>query len=205
LAAFVGYSEYVFAELQPPYYHQPGFPYTLTFRETLIGHLISPSRGLFIYVPVLAFVAYLLARYRPIWRPGLVLLAVGVICVHLIIISLVIGWHGGHCYGPRLSTDLVPWFALLGILAVQARLSWHQKKPGDSVLRKGIEWSIAVVLIACSIILNGIGGVWEGALRWNRWPTNIDHDVSRVWDWKHPQFLGVSARDWATRVREPSP
>jgi hypothetical protein len=42
--------------------------------------------------------------------------SVSAIFLHLVLISL-FGRCGGHCHGPRLSTDLDPWLALLGMLA----------------------------------------------------------------------------------------
>jgi hypothetical protein len=204
LAAFIGYSEYHFGQLLPLYYQADRLRFAISFWEAFPGNLISPSRGLFIYVPVLAFVAYLSVRYRRSWRPRLVVLAVAVVLVHLVLISVFVPWTGGHCYGPRLSTDLVPWFALLGMLAVQKRLQWRDKNPAqDSVFRVRTEWSFAVLLLACSVTLNGIGAISLDAWRWNVLPTNIDQNSSRVWDWRHPQFLGVP-RDSAARVHEPA-
>jgi hypothetical protein len=164
----------------------------MSFWEGFAGSLISPSRGLLIYVPVLMFVAYLLVRYRQALRTRLFTLSISVVGVHLILISGFVLWYGGHCYGPRLSTDLVPWFALLGMLAIKARLQWREKNPTqDSVLRARTEWSFAALLLVCSATLNGIGAISLDASAWNVRPTNIDQDLSRLWDWRHPQFLGV--------------
>lgn len=51
-----------------------------------------------------------------------------IVGVHLIMVSGFAPWYGGHCYGPRYSTGIVPWFALLAILAVESRLQWHNKQ-----------------------------------------------------------------------------
>ncbi len=202
--AFIGYSQYHFGDVLPLYYRVTRLRFTNSFWEALPGHLISPSRGLLIYVPVLTFIAYLLVRYRSSSRTKLVVMALSVILIHLIVVSLVAPWQGGHCYGPRLSTDLVPWFALLGMLAVEARLRWRDKNPAqDSVFRIRTELGFAVLLLVCGITLHGIGAVSRGAWLWNVLPTNVDQDSSRLWDWRHPQFLGVP-RDSATRGREPA-
>ena len=196
LGAYLTLSEYVFGEPLPPYYHQPGFPYLPSLWIGLAGNLISPSRGLLIYVPILFFIAYLLISYWPGRRPRLLIMAAAIVFAHLIIISLVTGWHGGHCYGPRLSMDVVPWLALLGMLAVKARLLWHDNNPTrDCKLRIRTEWSVAGLLLVCSVVLNCIGAVWLGPWEWNMRPNNIDYNLSRVWDWKHPQFLGVPQGD----------
>jgi hypothetical protein len=199
LAAFIGYSEYHFGQLLPHYYRLGRLRFSAGSWEAFAGNLISPSRGLLIYVPVLAFVAYLLLRYGRSSRGRLVALASGVIFAHVVVISLFIPWDAGHCYGPRLSTDLVPWFALLGMLAIKARLQWREKNPTqDSVLRVRTEWSFAVLLLVCSVTLNGIAAVFSSVWLWNTRPINIDEKESPAWDWRHPQFLGVP-RDSAIR------
>lgn len=192
LVAFIGYSQYHFGQLLPLYYHSYDARMLSAFRERLAGTLISPSRGLLIYVPVLAFVVYLLVRYHRTCRLRLVIMAVGVVVAHLLIISAYLGWYGGFCYGPRLSTDIVPWLGLLGMLAVEGRLRWReQNRAHDSAFRVRTEWSFAGLLLVCSITLNGIGAVWPDTQRWNALPINVDQFPSRLWDWRHPQFLGV--------------
>ena len=111
--------------------------------------------------------------------------------VHLILISL-FGRRGGHCYGPRLMTDLVPWLALLSVLAVEARLRWGEHHPtANSTVRVRTKAAIAAILLALRVLLNAIGAWSYDAWRWNIMPTNIDEDPKRVWDWKSPQFLGA--------------
>jgi hypothetical protein len=62
-ALFVVYSWWHFGQMLPNYYvvRRLGFG---SFWEGVLGHLVSPSRGLFVYVPVLLFVAYLPLQYR---------------------------------------------------------------------------------------------------------------------------------------------
>ena len=193
LGCFVAYAEYHFGQLLPSYYQSRNFNFSTSFWEGLAGSLISPSRGLLTYVPILMFVAYLLVRYRQTLRTRLFVLAISVVGVHMIMISGFVMWWAGHCYGPRLSTDLVPWFALLGILAVEARLKWREQNPTqDSLLRWRTEWSFAALLLLCSMIFNGIGAISADAWAWNSRPANIDDNPSRLWDWKAPQFLGAS-------------
>src|SRR4051812_41076559 len=149
------------------------------FWESLARNLVSPSRGLLVFVPVLFFIIYLLVRYRT-QRTRLLCLSVVVFVFHLILISL-FGRRGGHCYGPRLMTDLVPWLALLSVLAVEARLRWGEHNPaGNSRLRVRTESAIAGILLALSILLNGIGAWSHDAWRWNVRPTNIDKDPKRI-------------------------
>jgi hypothetical protein len=202
LAGFLLFSKLVFEQLQPHYYHQYGFRFA-TLGQALVRNLVSPSRGLFVYVPVLFLVIYLLVRYRTGSRAGLVLLSSIVIVLHLIVISI-FGRRGGHCYGPRLTTDLVPWFSLLGMIAIENWLRWRGSEEGRvALIRRRFDASAAALLIGCSVALNAIGGLSQGAWWWNIYPNNIDKYPQRLWDWKHPQFLGVPA-DWRSH-RESEP
>ncbi|MFN2514222.1 MAG: hypothetical protein ABR568_22760, partial [Pyrinomonadaceae bacterium] len=69
-SAFAVYSWYHFSQVLPNYYfvyqHFGSTPLWLA----LLGNLISPSRGLLVFVPVLFFVSYLLLRYRAALLPG---------------------------------------------------------------------------------------------------------------------------------------
>src|SRR5437764_4241679 len=58
------YSLYHFGMLLPHYYSARRLSFN-SFPNAFAGNLISPSRGLLIYVPVLLFVIYLLLRFRP--------------------------------------------------------------------------------------------------------------------------------------------
>lgn len=204
LSAFLAYSEYHFGQLLPVYYQRQGLYYSNLFWEALPGNLISPSRGLLIYVPLAAFVGYLSIRYTRTSRRKLAILASIVILAHLIVISLFHPWHGGHCYGARLTTDLVPWFALLAILGVEGRLHWRQEDSArDSAARVWTESFAAAALLVSSVTLNGVAAVSTSVWVWNAHPTNIDQDVKRLWDWKHSQFLAAFQSD-ENRVAPPS-
>jgi hypothetical protein len=79
----------------------------MPLREGLPGLLLSPSRGLFVYSPVLLFsVAGMIAVWRrgpALWRA----LSLGPPMVVLLISKWII-WWGGHSWGPRLLADLDP-------------------------------------------------------------------------------------------------
>jgi hypothetical protein len=106
----------------PTYYELSKLSFD-TFWLALAGNLISPSRGLLVFVPVLFFVAYLLIRYRSeISHSRLTVMSLGIVAVHLIMVSGFAPWYAGHCYGPRYSTGIVPFLSLLGILSVESRL-----------------------------------------------------------------------------------
>jgi len=185
LAAFVAWSWSLFRQLLPDYFQASQLKFT-TVGAGLAGTLFSPSRGLLIFVPAVAVVAYVLLRYRrDIAHPRLAACAVVTIALHLVVVAGFPAWYAGHCYGARYTTGLVPWFVLLAILGVQAARTAH--------LRRARAWR-AECAAACSVLVLGVLVNANGALNkhtaeWNFKPVNIDAQPQRVWDWRDPQFL----------------
>jgi hypothetical protein len=156
--------------------------------EAFFGNLISPSRGLLVYVPAVIAIGLVLVRYRRTLRfRALAGLAVFVIAAHLLTLAGFVPWWGGHSYGARLTASLVPWLVTLAILALDAaRIA--RRAPGyrraDLVLRAS-----AVVLCVASIGINSVGAFSSESSKWNWSPDDIDHAPRRLWSWRHPQFL----------------
>jgi hypothetical protein len=150
----------------------------------LLGTWLSPSRGFVLYVPVAIFVAYASIRYppRPELRP-LRLLAAAVIVGHTVLLSTDSLWWGGHCYGPRLMTDVVPWLVLLAALALDGRT----RAPDGAWTR--LERATAGVLVALSVCIHARGALQAAPLQWNVRPQSVDVRPERLWDWRHPQML----------------
>ena len=195
VGTLIGYSFYHFHQLLPNYF-LPGRLSFSSFWTAFTGNLISPSRGLLVYVPVLFFIGFLLVRYRKAApQPRLILLALTVICLHLIIIAGFTPWNGGFSYGPRYTTGLVPWFFLLTILSFRGL--WET--PGaKQQWRIRTTLSAGVVLLVLSIFLNARGAISYETWMWNIWPTSVDKVPAKIWDWRQPQFL-------AGLVRPPEP
>lgn len=190
LTGFIAYSWYHFGKVLPTYYSLNKLTFE-SFWSALAGHLISPSRGLLVFSPVILFVVYLLIRYaRSLPSIRLAVLAPSIIAAHLFVVSAVPMWWGGHSYGSRLTAGLVPWFALLGILGIAARHAWlpQQGSNAPRFIQAG-ELAIGGVLLVLSIALNGLGATAQRTWWWNVKPVNVDQHPERVWDWKHPQFL----------------
>ena len=116
LGLFMIWSWHFFGHLLPSYYRAGRLQFDF-FGMALAANLISPARGLLIYVPVVLFIGYLLARYRhQLAYPQLAILSLAVIAAHILVVSCLIHWWGGHSFGARFSTGLVPWFVLLAML-----------------------------------------------------------------------------------------
>lgn len=177
LALFVIYSWHYFGKLLPNYYLARRLTFGLFF-EALAGHLVSPSRGLFVFVPVLLFVIWLLLRYRQqLELRRLLWMSVAIIASHLIIICGFDHWWGGFCYGPRLFASVVPWFVLLGILGLKAA------RPS------GIQSIFGLVLLGLSVFINARGAIARETWIWNTVPVNVDVAPERLWNWRQPQML----------------
>ncbi len=192
LACLVAYSEFTFHQLLPNYYRASRLTFA-HFGEAFAGNLVSPSRGLLVYVPVLFFVAYLLVRYRHhLVLPRLVVLSLGVTALHLIAIAGFPLWWAGYCYGPRFCTPLVPWLALLSIVAIKAWLAEREKATTSGkphVARWKAECTAGAMLLLTSVVLHGVGAFSYRAVAWCSHPVSIDVKPERVWDWRDPQFL----------------
>jgi len=189
LGLFIAYSWHHFHQILPQYY----LANRLAFKEAAValpGNLISPSRGLLVFLPVVFFVVFLLVRYRSeISQRSLVWLSISVIVFHLIVIAGFDPWHGGFSYGPRFSTGLVPWFALLSILGIKAMLDWRRHHPATNRWSRRLQLGCGALLLGMSILINARGALARETWVWNVRPTNVDEVPAKIWDWRQPQFL----------------
>ena len=189
LAAFVFYSWSHFGQALPSYYRASRLQFD-TFWIALAGNLISPSRGLLVYVPVLLFVAFLVMRYwRQIIYQRLAWLSVAIIIAHLLVVSSFPHWWGGHSFGPRFTTGLVPWFVLLGILGVRAMLAWRKESGAASLAGWRVQLLCGALLLLASAFINTRGATSHATWLWNSRPVGVDEHPEKLWDWSQPQFL----------------
>lgn len=172
-----------YGELLPPYYH----PWRLSGRgsdyaSALWGQLFSPARGLFVYSPIL-LVALLFGwqRIARLCADRTVLVATCAACAYLAVVAGYPHWWGGHCYGPRLDVDGLPWFLLLLASALHAVRSTESQRAAKM---------ICCALLAMLSVGLHLPGAWSiAASRWNLHPTNVDQAPQRLWDWRDPPFL----------------
>lgn len=192
LALFLVYSWIHFGQVIPNYYKPTRLRLDL-FPVALLGNLISPARGLFIYVPILLFVSYLLVSYRSYLKhTKLVALALLVIVSHLVLVSSFANrwgdWWGGASYGPRYTADLVPWFSLLAIIAVRAMLTWRREQNRRSTTNLRLQLATGALLLVLSIFINARGALSSETWKWTQ-PISDRQMRALLWDWRHPQFL----------------
>jgi hypothetical protein len=186
--AFVAYSYQTFGTMLPTYFQggRLGRGYAI---EALLANLVSPSRGILFYVPVVPLGVVLLCRYwAHVRERRLAWLALAGIMGQFVPLLLFDHWWGGYSYGPRLLTGLVPWALLVGVLATRARLDAAAGR-GTSRGRRRLESSAVALVCAWSVLVNGRGAMSADPGRWNVDPVDVDAFPSRVWDWRDPQFL----------------
>jgi hypothetical protein len=121
----LAYNLYVFGtwngstQLQPIAAAFGGDPWSTPLWSGALGVLVSPSRGLFVYSPVLVFSIYgaIRALTHPAWaalRPFAAAAA-----ALSILYAKWSAWWGGWCFGPRLLIDVLPVACLLLLPALE--------------------------------------------------------------------------------------
>jgi len=197
LSAFVADSLRRFGTPLPAYFHGRLGPLS---GEALAGTLISPSRGLLVCVPATLAVILLAVRHRAALRfLPLVRLAVGVCTLHWLAISAFDKWWGGHAFGARLCTGMVPWLALLAILSLAG--ACREAQPGSPPAGTASVAALALLLCGLSVVINAAGAISARTVRWNFSPVNVDLAPERLWSWRHAQPLAAFTPDAETPRR----
>jgi len=181
-AIFVTWSRLTFGTLLPTYYRTRTFGLR-SFGTGLAGILVSPSRGQLVFVPATLFVVYLVLRYRrslPVSR--LVGPAAVAIVGHVVLIAAFPHWHGGHAYGPRYLTPLVPWLTVLAALGARASLDQRARD-------RRAEWTAGAFLLVVSMFIQARGTWARETWTWNMGPANVSLHPERVWGWRNSQLL----------------
>jgi hypothetical protein len=192
--AFVMYSESIYGRLLPSYFtfHKalPVLPREAGRVFTaLAGVLVSPSRGLLIFTPIFLFSIWgMIWSLRMRWRAPLSGYLIAVIIAQWLLLGVYFrDWMGGHCYGPRLFTDLTPFFIFFLIpvlLQVRESASWRRAP-----------LMVFMVLLCASVFIHSRGARSIQANGWNVVPSNVDEN--RAWEWRDPQFLrGLRLPKW---------
>lgn len=186
--AFLLYSWSTFGQPIPGYYHQALF-FNGNFFDALSANILSPSRGLLIFVPATAVVVFLIVRH---WRElpyrSLAVLALGALGAEFMVVAFYNRWWGGWSYGPRLLTGLVPWLVLLAVIGCRAMLDYCERRGAAARTYRQVVVASSVALICLGIAINANGAFnWQTGV-WNR-RVHIDQTPSVVWNWRNPQFL----------------
>ncbi len=177
----------LYSSIMQPYYLPQRLGSNPDFVRTLGATLISPSRGLILYTPVLLLVGVGVILKLRNGRFGALDLAIsGIIVAHWLAISSFVHWWGGASFGPRLFTDIMPYFVYFLIPVLE---SAHMPRTAG-------RWAAATVaggLILISFLIHYRGATQEATWLWNmaflKVVPSVDEDPARLWDWRDPQFL----------------
>jgi hypothetical protein len=147
-----------------------------SWTQGIAGLLVSPNRGLFIFVPwtILAVGgAVLLVRRDPRgWMPWL---AAGAL-LHFLFYAKLERWYGGYTFGPRYLIDLLP-------LLAYWLVPYFERSRGaavNAVLALTVAFAVGVQVLGAYCYPNG---------DWNAKPLSVDVAPQRVWDWRDTQLL----------------
>jgi hypothetical protein len=157
-----------------------GHPYVA---QALLGTLVSPARGLFVFTPVLllAFVGIAMRVRQRQWRDFDAALAI-IVLVHWIAIASFSNWWGGHSFGPRLFTDTLPYWIYFLVPAVDAL--WRMRGARGATYA-----AVTAAVLLVSVLIHYRGATHRRAWDWNSIPINVDVAPERIWDWRDLQFL----------------
>jgi hypothetical protein len=183
------------------YYGTPLQPYdqasklglSPTFFESVAAQLISPSRGLLVFSPIVlvAIAGAVIALKRKTTTPFEILCAVAVPC-YVIAIALFPVWWAGTSFGPRFMTETLPFIFVLSLPFVNWIIAGRSEKPARRPLSYRIVVAGAVALLACSVLINAQGGVLRSSICWNLRAhdvESVDQNPARVWSWSDPQVV----------------
>jgi hypothetical protein len=201
LAVFVPWSlvtaHYYGSPLQP-YDRATKLGLPSTFLESIGAQLVSPSRGLLLFSPVVlvALAGLVIARRRKSLTALDVLSAVAVPC-YLVVIALFPVWWAGTSFGPRFMTETLPFLFVLSIPFVDWIVMWRAETSENRPPTYRVAVVGTVVVLVFSVFVNAQGALMKSTICWNlRGPgvASVDKVPARVWSWSNPQFVyGVRA------------
>jgi hypothetical protein len=148
--------------------------------ERFLGVLVMPARGFLVYqpwawlalVPLVCRGEHSRVEARSAGVAGWVPYAVISILAQAWVVSSWHDWVGGHCWGSRLMTDVVP---LMGLLAV----------PGVACCLRNRAGRLALVLVAVLGLSLHLPAITRNAADWNR---GLGRGAD-VWSWTKAPFL----------------
>lgn len=145
--------------------------------EGMVGTLLSPNRGLFIFCPwVPLALATIPAVAEKLRRQSLVCWLLWAIVPHFVTISIWPMWWAGHSFGPRFWTEVFPLFAIP--LGFGLEWSWSHCRP--------VFWAFAATIVY-SVGVQLIGALCYEST-WNSQPISVDLRTERLWDWRDTEL-----------------
>jgi hypothetical protein len=163
-----------------PRYYSASAPALQPFFLGFALNLVSPSRGLLVFTPIVLFsIAGMVIAWRRRWLFPLTPYLVAIVAAHTILIA---PYWSGHAYGPRYFTDMTHLFAffLIPVLLYGSAMRGRARQASAGAF---------AVLAAWGVFVHAHGATSQAANLWNQTPVDIERDRGRAWDWSDPQFL----------------
>jgi len=155
--------------------HMVGSAWTANLVANAAGILLSPNRGLLVYMPIALFA---IAGAWPLWRSGPEARWTLIVPTALYLVgwSAYSVWWGGHSYGPRYASDIV-----MPLTIMAAAFFWTgAKRSLRTIGAVALVWSIGIQAIGVYFYPNG---------NWNALPDDVDRVHTRLWDWRDTQIV----------------
>lgn len=181
---FVAYNWHIYHNFLSPYFLPNRVGGNQHLAEGLLGNLFSPNRGLFIFSPIL--ILSIAGIALKVWRKTFNVLdacILSIILLHYYIISSISTLYGGWCFGPRLFTDVLPFFLYFLAYFIHGIPDIRQ-----ALLHK-FAMACICILICTSFFIHYRGATRPATFMWNGIPNNIDEHPERIWQWSDLQFL----------------
>jgi hypothetical protein len=176
--ALIGYNRAYLGVAGGHYSQFDATMFATPWQEGLLGTLLSPSRGLFVFSPwTLVACAYLPFAVFQLRRAPLLPWLLATLLAHALLISTFTTWWAGHSFGPRYWTEVIPLLAISLGLALQ----WAQAHCRPV-------FAVSLFLIAISIAVQILGAA-EYPSGWDVDPQNIDNSKQRLWDWSDSELM----------------
>ncbi len=145
--------------------------------EGFVGLLISPSRGLLVFSPVVLVAAAGISRsFAAGWRSAPRWCLLAVVAQYALYGSYAV-WWGGHTYGPRYLLDVLP--AAVPLAAV-AMAESRRGRSAKLVVAATLAWSIMVA---------ATGAFCYPHDQWNVDPSDVDRNHARLWSVSDNQIV----------------
>ncbi len=174
-----------YLELLHPLFHKVTGNWATPFLEGLYGIFLSPSRGLFLYSPILIF-SFLMVLYclrKNTIHPFLRFMALPFF-IFVIIMCKYSVWWGGWSFGPRYFTDVQPLLALY--FGQGATLIFCNLK--TIALRVKIALGTMIFILAIYSFFIQTLGTFYYPCGWNNTPSDVDANHHRLWSWSDTQI-----------------
>jgi hypothetical protein len=168
-----------------PAYHRLSGSFQWQPWVSAAGLLVSPSRGLLIFSPIVAFAGLGLGRARHEGPGSDLAWCAAAAAAQLTLYSFYGVWWGGHTFGPRYALDALPMLVPLAAAALPAILA-------SRVLR----W-IAAACLTWSITAAAAGAFIYPADAWNTDPVEVDRAHDRLWEWRDSQLERCARTPWS--------